>query len=346
MKRISIAAILVVAALEASAQFYVPYEDGLKAARNENWSVVVQKMTEAISQQGAENAKARTYATAFIPYHPYYYRGVAYFNLGQFDKAEADFKRAKGVGAVPLGSLDSWQMKIEAKLAQSQAPAQQQPAVAQQPPPSSMPSVPVAQVDPNLEPARSRAQQAISDAKSAMQQAQSRNAANLASIQFQNGQKFLSQAQEQAIGGETAADFNLAAQTAGRAKQTFELAIENAQMAVVNQRAAPGRAVEEAMAPLRDRVADALGEYFSGNYAKAAKQLQELTEKELSRSHVAYAFLGAANYNRYVMSGRVNTAYLTQANAAFKKAKQIKSGYALSARYFSPRVREHFVNVR
>lgn len=325
---------------------YDEYEAGLKAARNENWSVVVSKMSEALAKKPGEDTNWRPYGNQFVKYHPYYYRGVAYFNLGQLDKADADFKRAKGVGAVALGSLDSWQMKVETRLAQSQAPAQQQPAVTQQAPPSSMPSVPVAQVDPNLATAKARAQQTINEARSAMQQAQSRNAATLAPDQFQSGQNFLTQAQEQEIGADTVADFTRAAQTAERAKQTFELAIDNVKMAAVNQRAAPGRAVEETMQPLRDRVKLALGAYFSGNYGKAATLLQTLTARELSNSHVAYAFLGAANYHRYVMSGRTNKTYLAQANAAFKNAKRLKSGYTLNARYFSPRVRDHFTNVR
>ena len=347
-RAVVLVAVLLSSALElqAAKAFFDHYEDGLKAARAEKWNEVVQHMSAAIAMEPKEQARARTYGAGFIAYHPYYYRGVAYFNLGELRKAEADLKQAKGVGAVQLGSLDSFQTKVETRLAQASQPAQQpaqQPNQPSQQP--SLPSVPVATADPNLAPARQRAQQAIASANSAMQQAQTRNAPTLALNEWTNAQSILLDASQKQADAETAEDFNRAAQIAERAKSNFEVAGQAAQMAAANQRAVPGRAVEEMVKPIQDRVRSALGEYFAGNYTVAARSLESLTKTELARSHMAYAFLGASYYNRYVLSGKKNQTYLKQANNAFKKAKQLRTNLQLSNRYFSPRVRTYFQTV-
>jgi len=333
--------------LRGAKEFFDHYDAGLKAASAEKWSEVVQHMSAALSMKPGEEPKARTVGVQFIPYYPYYYRGVAYFNLGEFQKAAADLQKAKGVGRVNLGSLESFQTKVETRLAQATQPAQQQPAQ-QQPPPNqqpSLPSVPVATVDPNLAPARQRASQAVAAAQTAMGQAQGRNAQDLASNQFQSAQAFLVDARTKQASADTASDFTTVAQIADKAKRTFEVALEAAQMTAANQRAVPGTAVAETIAPIQERVRRALGQYFSGEYGPAARSLETLTKAELSSSHMAFAFLGASYYNRYVLSGKTDKNSLTQANNAFKKAKNIRRDMQLSTRYFSPRVQAHFRSV-
>lgn len=350
IRKTAFALLLLLATLEvhAAKEFFDHYDSGLKAAAAEKWSEVVQHMSSAIGMKPEENAKTRTIGVQFIPYHPYYYRGVAYFNLGEFQKAAVDLQKARGVGRVSLGSLESFQNKVETRLAQASQPAQQQPAQ-QQPPPSnqqpSLPSVPVATVDPNLGPARQRAQQAVTAAQTAMQQASGRNAQTLASNPFQSGQAFLLDARTKQASADTAADFNAVAQLAEKARGTFDVAMEAAQMAAANQRAVPGTAVAETLAPIQARVRTALGEYFSGNYSTAARSLESLTKAELKSSHMAFAFLGASYYNRYVLTGRKDQRVLTQANNAFKNAKRLRGNMKLSDRYFSPRVRTYFQTV-
>src|SRR6187399_2029157 len=88
----------VAAAGVANASWYDDYEAGVKAARAGNWSVVVDKMTKAIAGNAKEDNKARTYGAIFINYHPYYYRGVAYTNLGKYDQAISDLEKTSGAG--------------------------------------------------------------------------------------------------------------------------------------------------------------------------------------------------------------------------------------------------------
>ncbi|HEY5611416.1 MAG TPA: tetratricopeptide repeat protein, partial [Thermoanaerobaculia bacterium] len=132
------------AATTLHAEWFDTYDEGLKAAQAENWQAVIQKMTQVIAQKPKENAKERTYGVNFIAYHPYYYRGMAYFNLGDWDKAIADLKKATGSGRVNLGSIEGKLAQAEAKLAPP--PVQ----VTQTQPPVVIP--PVTQTAPTVDP--------------------------------------------------------------------------------------------------------------------------------------------------------------------------------------------------
>ena len=67
----------------AMASWYDDYDAGIKAIRAGSWSAAVQRMSAAISAHDRENNSRRTYSAIFINYHPHYYRGVAYLNLGK-----------------------------------------------------------------------------------------------------------------------------------------------------------------------------------------------------------------------------------------------------------------------
>src|SRR5687768_13190579 len=156
-RRFLVTAALLLTATTVLADWQDDYEDGLKAAQKKEWAVVVQKMTAAIAKKPKENPRERTYGTQFIPYHPYYYRGVAYFNLGQFDKALADLGKAEGVGRVQLGSAESMADRARAQLAS--VPSTQPPV---KPPVIPDPDPVVPAVDPAV---RRRAEALIADAQ-------------------------------------------------------------------------------------------------------------------------------------------------------------------------------------
>ena len=114
-------------------EYYESYADGLKSVESKNWSDVIAKMTEAIGKNPQENKKARTYGANFIQYHPYYYRGIAYFNQGKYQEAIDDLQRALGVGKVNLGTPESWVLRAEQRMSiQAQLP----PTTTQAPPPT------------------------------------------------------------------------------------------------------------------------------------------------------------------------------------------------------------------
>ncbi|HKO59040.1 MAG TPA: hypothetical protein VJ276_24450, partial [Thermoanaerobaculia bacterium] len=124
----------------ALASWYDDYDAGLGAARKGNWAAVVQKMTAAIRGNGNEGDKTRTYGAIFISYHPYYYRGIANLNLGNYEAAVSDLEKAGGRGELDLGSIETQMQRAKAKIeAANSTPEPQPPA----PVPAPQPRVPV-----------------------------------------------------------------------------------------------------------------------------------------------------------------------------------------------------------
>jgi hypothetical protein len=93
--------LLVVLRCSASAEeWYVSYGKGLEAFRRQQWQSAVAALSDAIGEKADSRAKAKTYGMQFIDYFPYVYRGVAYYKLGDKEKAQADLEKAEGEGVV------------------------------------------------------------------------------------------------------------------------------------------------------------------------------------------------------------------------------------------------------
>lgn len=81
-------------------EWYVSYGKGLEAFRRQQWQEAVSALNDAIGEKSESKAKAKTYGMQFIDYFPYVYRGVAYYKLGDREKAQADLEKAEGEGVV------------------------------------------------------------------------------------------------------------------------------------------------------------------------------------------------------------------------------------------------------
>ncbi len=347
-----------VAAAQAA---YELYEDGVKAASSGNWSQVVSKMSAAIAKKPGESKNLKTYGTIFIAYHPYYYRGVAYFNQGEYQKAAADLDRATGVGSVSLGSIESFQNKVQAKLSAAQTPApqpavekprEQAPTPLPTPPSREQTPLPVpsrpqpAAVDQSVE-ARRLAQAQITLAEKRMSEAQRANAGTLALAQWQQGQSFLADAQSRNISATSAAEFAQVQTVASRAEAAFRAAASTAKMAAANRKSQPGAVAEVVVSPIRDRVKDALESYFEGDYEIAAESLGVLASGALRDNGMIHAFHGAALYYSWIYDGRSDPAMRAKADSAFRMAKKVRPRMkTLDPRYFSPRVRKVYEGVK
>lgn len=128
--RIIVSALLLVvlgSGVAHAKEFYESYDEGLKAVEAKSWNEVIAKMTEAINKNPKENKRERSYGANFFPYHPYYYRGIAYFNQGKYEQAIADLQRALGVGRVNLGTPESWVLRAEQRMALGMGGGQQTP---------------------------------------------------------------------------------------------------------------------------------------------------------------------------------------------------------------------------
>src|SRR5688500_8843551 len=112
-----VAALVVLGASSLLGDWKDDYKAGVKAAQSENWRLVIEKMTAAIAARPNENPRERDYGAIFFKYHPYYYRGLAHFNLKNYEQAVEDLKKAKGVGDVSLGALETLRDRAETRLA-------------------------------------------------------------------------------------------------------------------------------------------------------------------------------------------------------------------------------------
>ena len=328
----------------ANASWYDDYDAGLNAARTGNWSVVVQKMSAAIKGNPKEQNKAKTYGTIFINYHPYYYRGVAYMNLGKYDEAVADLERASGPGPENLGSIEMLMDSAKTKLklaASTPEPEPSRPEPARPEPARPTPAVPtpaVPQIDPGL---RQRAAAALNATKGKLQAAQQRKA--MSSPQYAQAMSMFSDATSKNAAVRTNDDLNAIIAIAENAGDLAELA------------AAPAIATTTTPAPVvpkpiaaADRVFEddkrvvrrALESYFAGDFERATRDFLALS-KRLPTNGWIWAFLGASQYSQYAFEA--DESYRAAAMKSFQKARvhgKWKSG--LPAQYFSRRIRRAF----
>lgn len=353
MRKVAVVSVgCLLAASMALASWYDDYDMGIAAARKGQWQTVVQKMSSAISEKGQENDKLRAYGTLFYNYHPYYYRGVAYLNLGQYQKAISDLEQATGIGEENLGSIDTLVQRAKSKLAAASAPEPQpQPAapapqpVAPQPQPS-RPAVATPQpAAPAISPAmRQQAAAAINEANQAMTRAQSRKASSAPA--FNQALQQLADARQRQAAAKSDDDLNAAIASAGNAKMYFDSAQATTSAAAAPPVLPPTKvtaATNATIRPTAQQVHTALEAYFRGDFDQAVTAFKQLSQ-DLPNNGWIYAFLGASQYSLYAFEADDN--YKTQALESFKKAKKLRfRDGELPQKYFSKRIRKVFKEV-
>src|SRR4051794_2020478 len=342
-RSVTIGLALLLAASAAFASWYDDYDDGLKAARNGQWSAVIQKMTAAINGNPKENDKARTYGAIFINYHPYYYRAIAYLNTGKYEQAVSDFERASGPGEENLGSIETLMSRAKGKLAQASTPPppEPQPSAPQPrivPPPVPVPVQPAA---PSIDPAlRQRAAAEINQAKTRLAAAMQRKAGN--TPQYAQATQALTDALTKNGSARSNDDLNAAIASAQNAATIADLApapgAPAPQPTVIPTR--PIAASGVVLADSTKRVRDALESYFSGEFDDATKKFRTLAD-EMPKNGYIWAFLGASQYSQYAFEADDN--FKDQAMQSFRKAKSLRKwNGGLPPKYFSRRIRKVF----
>jgi tetratricopeptide (TPR) repeat protein len=342
-RSVTIGLALLLAATAAFASWYDDYDDGLKAARNGQWSTVIQKMNAAISGNPKENDKARTYGAIFINYHPYYYRGVAYLNTGKYEQAVSDFERTSGAGPEDLGSIDTLMSKAKGKLAQASAPPPPepqppapQPRVVPQPVP-----VPVQPSAPSIDPAlRQRANAEINQAKARLAAAMQRKAGN--TPQYGQAMQALTDALTKSGNARSNDDLTAAIASAQNAATIADLAPAPGAPAppptAIPTR--PTQATSLVFADPTRRVRDALESYFRGEFDDATSKFKSLSHDMPTNGYI-WAFLGASQYSQYAFEAEDR--YKDEAMESFRKAKSLRKwNGGLPNKYFSRRIRKVF----
>jgi tetratricopeptide (TPR) repeat protein len=337
--------ILVAVAATAQASWYDDYDAGLAAARAGNWSTVVSKMSAAIKGQPNENNKARTYGAIFINYHPYYYRGVAYLNLGRYQQAIDDLERTSGPGPENLGSigelLDRAKRQLAAASTPEPEPVRPEPArpVVTQPTPAPVqqqPAVPT--IDPAL---RQRATSGLNAAKQKLQAAQQRRAAT--SPQYTQAMSIYTDAASRLSAAKSNDDLNAILSMADNAGDLAELAMPPSAPTPAPAIATPSKpaiVTDVVLDDYKPQLRRALQNYFNGEFDDAARDFTDLTRKLPGNAWI-WAFLGASQYSQFAFEA--DESYRTKALQSFQKAKTLRSWKGgLPEKYFSRRIRRAF----
>jgi tetratricopeptide (TPR) repeat protein len=343
-----VATVLLLVATASFASWYDDYDAGLTAARKGQWSVVVDKMTRAISGNANENNKARTYGAIFINYHPYYYRGIANMNLGRYEQAISDLERTSGAGELDLGRVEDMIQRAKSKLADNNTPAPTPEPVTPRPP-VTQPSTPTPSQPVPAAPAidgalRQRAQSAIGNATQRLNAAQQRRATS--SPQYQQAMTALADARTRVAGARSNDDLEQAIAVAENAA----LYADSATAAVASVTPSPSTpapvvprpsaAADAVLSDYRVALRRALESYFAGDFETATRQFGDLTRK-MPNSGWVWAFYGASQYS--LGAFELNDQYKKDAMASFRKAKQYRKwNGGLPEKYFSKRIRRVF----
>ncbi len=328
----------------AQASWYDDYDAGIVAIRKGQWQVAAQKMSAAISGNGKENDRTRTYGAIFINYHPYYYRAVANLNLGKYEQAVSDLEKASGAGEENLGSVETLMQRAKSKLESASSPEPQPapPIPAPQPRPAPVPlPAPVQPAGPSIDPGlRQQVASAITGANSSLANARNRRANS--SPQYQQAMQALVEANQRSGNARSNEDLNAALASARNAVLLADSAtapnMPGPSIAPVPTRPAAAGAV--ILADTTKRLRPALESYFRGDFDESERAFKRLSE-DLPRNGWVYAFLGASQYSRWAFEA--DESYKTAAMESFRKARQFgrfKDG--LPQKYFSRRIRAAF----
>lgn len=337
----TLAAFLLTLALAstAHASWYDDYDAGVAAARAGNWNVVISKMSAAIQGNGKENNKARTYGSIFINYHPYYYRGVAYLNVGKYEQAITDLERTSGPGPENLGSIGELLERAKRQLAASSVPEPTRP----DPTPVKPVVTPAQPVVPQIDPAlRQRASSALGATKQKLQQAQQRRASG--SAQYAQAMTMYSEATARSGSAKSNEDYNAIIAMAENAGDLAELAMPPNVPAPVTPTPTPSRpaiVTDAVLSDYKQQLRRALEDYFNGEFDDASRQFLDLTRK-LPTNGWIWAFLGASQYSQYAFE--TDESYRQAALRSFRKVKQLRTfgKGGLPDKYFSKRIRRAF----
>jgi tetratricopeptide (TPR) repeat protein len=352
LRRLVVFAVFLLTPSFAFAEWYDDYENGMKAADRANWSAVISSMNAAIAKKPNEG-RHKSYGTIFVDYYPYYYRGIALFETGDFRRALDDLERTKGTGRVKLGSADSYIRRANERLTVPATPVPTAQPTAQptrdtvRPSPTPIPTRPPITPQPatpfptlpdstSVRDARARAERILNQARQARLSAQREVPSSAVRPEFSTGQGHLGRAERQLASADSVQEWDAIADSADAARVSFDQALSRA-------RAALNQGIEDITRNTRQQVRNALEAYFDGRFDEAARLFNALTRAD-SDNALLWAFYGASLYSSYYIDGERNTQARLAAENAFRKAKPRMTD--LPSRYFSPRIRRFYRGVR
>ena len=107
-----VGAVMVLIANPATADpWYEHYSKAEKALGDQDWTLAVQEINEALEKKGDSGARVRSYGMKVVPYFPYLKLGIAYYHLGQLDAALQAFETEVRLGAIAQSETASAELE-------------------------------------------------------------------------------------------------------------------------------------------------------------------------------------------------------------------------------------------
>jgi tetratricopeptide (TPR) repeat protein len=110
--------LLTVAVSGQANKWYDPYQRGLKALEAKNYESAVMLLQQAVTADPKAGASKYVEGVFRADYFPYYYLGIAYLELRQYEKAQEYFTRSRnGLSRPLLIKLDDYQKRLTSESA-------------------------------------------------------------------------------------------------------------------------------------------------------------------------------------------------------------------------------------
>jgi tetratricopeptide (TPR) repeat protein len=114
--------------------WYEHYAKAESALAEQDWTLAVQEINDALEKKGDSGARVRTYGMNVTSYFPYFKLGIAYYHLGQFDAALQAFETEARLGAIAQSDAANAELERYQDLvqeAQATATAEEQRRIQQ-----------------------------------------------------------------------------------------------------------------------------------------------------------------------------------------------------------------------
>jgi predicted negative regulator of RcsB-dependent stress response len=308
-------------------EWYVNYQKAKEAVKAKQWQQAVALLDDAIDEKDRSGTHVKTYGMHFIPYFPYIYRGVAYFNLQDKARAKADLEKGENKQASDEDqSLLQQYLDLLHKAAEPQLP----PPVAEEKKPEPKPEVknePKEEEKPAVEVKQQKP--VTTTPREAEKQQQPR----------QTTQPLMRELHTPVTSRmDTVGLSRLAA-----ARAFFDAGRYRLAKGQLTEYLRLGKNSDEANQMMSDmnvvelQVRKGIALYFDGKFGDAIAELTGASSRGRDNPHT-FALLACSYAAEYLMGGAADAALKRQAFEAFGRARQLDGGYALNKEYISPRI--------
>jgi len=354
---------LVISAV-SHADFKDAYKDGVRAAEDQNWTLVETKMREALSAEPTPQAKVRLYGMRFEPYIPHHYLALAASARNNCAAALAALNNSAHQSAlsgardaVALLALEQ-QIKNRCQSAALSTP----PKLPVMPDTTTPPTIPPpvvkppvdAQTLPSPTPTAAPASTTAPVLASA-DVARVRSAVQALKRELSAARSTFAKPEIAAAARAKSVELNALESDAARLGLDLDRAIATVDAALLSRTGSAASAASERATALKLAATSALADaaplarqaapavlaqiaksYFGGDFKAAAQtDVESLQGKALAHALLLRA---AARYSLYVAQGESKTKQLDLVKADLTRAKTVDASVRPSTKYFSPRL--------